>query len=488
MRKFRFSLRRPHSSVHDSLVPRRAARMTESEFHRLYLHQNLSPHESHRRPAVHRRHHKRLTSTRFPLPIEQTLASLKDTSGAHEGDFFARNFLFFNMEASALPKPGDIIAQRYQLLDSLGSGGFGEVWRAKSIEMPEQRVAIKILHPWRAMNPETLQRFQQEAKALAATNHEHIVSIHDYGASDGRHYLVMELVAGRSLRQVLNDHSASGISPTIAWVREVFAQICEGVAAMHTLRNTGPIVHRDLKPDNIMILELPNAKPVVKILDFGMARLGEREFTRTGTIAGTPEYMAPEQHLGRVREISPRTDVFALAVIFLELVTLQNIPEPTSQWWALATSRPAAVRRALQALPMAIPLGVLAILGKSLAAEPTKRPTHAGEFLQLLEQGWASSSAHSRILQALERWIPYRMLVQRHPRRRVLVLSILFAIIVAMVALLLRTPYANAFPSASINWPAFAYRAPTSSNSARSMTYAMRRDICESRYRRGTAA
>lgn len=328
---------------------------------------------------------------------------------------------------------GDHLAERYELLHLLGRGGFGDVWCARNTQAPGQAVAIKILHPWRAQDAESLRRFEREARALATARHEHIVTIHEYGVSEGRHYLVMELVEGRTLRNYLNDGSASGIPPTMEWVREVFGQICISVAAMHTLRRGGPLVHRDLKPDNIMVVSHPNKRPFVKILDLGLARLGQREFTQTGSCAGTPEYMAPEQLRGVVADIVPSTDVFSLAVILFELLTLQCTPEPTNQWWALVMSNPRAVYRALQALPVSVPNEVLAVLASSLDANPAKRPANARIFHARLEHGWNSTQAHWRIVQHVKRWISYRILFRERMLHHGLMLVLGFALAIVML-------------------------------------------------------
>jgi serine/threonine protein kinase len=149
----------------------------------------------------------------------------------------------------------------YQILAPLGAGGMGEVYRARDTRL-QRDVAIKVLPESFARDAERLRRFEQEARAVAALNHPNILAVHDIGAQDGTHYIVTELLDGRSLREQL-DELRGGALPmrkTIDYTR----QICEGLAAAH---NRG-IVHRDLKPDNIFCTR----EGRIKILDFGLAK------------------------------------------------------------------------------------------------------------------------------------------------------------------------------------------------------------------------
>lgn len=307
------------------------------------------------------------------------------------------------------PKRGDLIAGRYELVDSLGSGGFGEVWRAVKLVQPCQTVAIKLLHVWRLTDPEALRRFEREAKVLALAKHDHVVAIHEFGVSEGRHYIVMEFVEGKTLRQYLDTCHAEKTKPRISWVQDVFAQICDAVASMHTSQTVGPIVHRDLKPENVMILEDSHHRPIVKLLDFGLARLGERDMTCTGARAGTPEYMAPEQQMGKTAEISERSDVFSLAVMLIELLTLKSMPRPTYMWWALAIFSQRAVRSALHCLPAVVPEKVLGVLAECLEMDPVYRPANARDLHAKLHQAWIPSAAPVRFVHTVKRRLLYHM-------------------------------------------------------------------------------
>lgn len=330
------------------------------------------------------------------------------------------------------PKRGDCIARRYELIDSLGSGGFGEVWRALTLVEPRQTVAMKLLHVWRLTDPDALRRFEREARVLALAKHDHVVAIHEFGVSEGRHYIVMEFVEGKTLRQYLDTCHAENTKLTISWAREVFVQICDAVAAMHTGQTAGPIVHRDLKPENVMILEDSNHRPIVKLLDFGLARLGERDMTRTGARAGTPEYMAPEQQMGKTAEISEQSDVFSLAVMFIELLTLKSMPRPTHMWWALAIFSQRAVRSALHCLPAVVPEKVLGVLAECLEMDPVHRPANARDLQDKLQEAWMPSAAPVRFVYTVKRRLLYQAYHKpRYARRTLFWMMLMVAIILA---------------------------------------------------------
>ncbi len=206
----------------------------------------------------------------------------------------------------------------YEILGALGSGGMGEVYRARDPRL-EREVAIKILPPSFSSDPQRLRRFLQEAHASAALNHPNILAVHDIGQMDGSPYIVSELLEGESLRGKLR----SGPVPVRKAI-EYTQQIARGLAAAH---DTG-IVHRDLKPENIFVTH----DGLAKILDFGVAKVipakvapdeptGTLE-TEAGSVVGTAGYMAPEQARGRPAD--PRTDLFALGAILYEMLSGQR--------------------------------------------------------------------------------------------------------------------------------------------------------------------
>jgi hypothetical protein len=208
---------------------------------------------------------------------------------------------------------------RYEILNPLGAGGMGEVYRARDTRL-DRDVAIKILPESVARDPERLARFDREAKAVAALSHPNILALHDAGTEDGTTFAVMELLDGETLR----DRLASGPLPVRRAI-DTAVQIARGLAAAHAKG----LVHRDLKPENVFLV----ADGQVKILDFGLAKAadpGDSTATTThapamtdpGTVLGTVGYMAPEQVRGHA--VDARTDLFALGSVFYEMLTGQR--------------------------------------------------------------------------------------------------------------------------------------------------------------------
>ncbi|MCO6456222.1 MAG: protein kinase [Pirellulaceae bacterium] len=199
----------------------------------------------------------------------------------------------------------------YELLQLLGRGGMGEVYRARQISL-DRPVAVKLIHPQKQSDPHLAARFAREARLLARLSHPHIVAVYDSGEVRGQPFLVMELVEGRNLRSLTDAERLAA-----AAVVDLMRQLCDAVSYAHD----NGIVHRDLKPENILI----DSAGRVKVADFGLARLLQFEetqsaLTKEGAVLGTFRYMAPEQLAG-ASDIDARADVYALGVIFYELLT-----------------------------------------------------------------------------------------------------------------------------------------------------------------------
>jgi serine/threonine protein kinase len=200
----------------------------------------------------------------------------------------------------------------YEIGAQLGAGGMGEVYRARDPRLARD-VAIKVLPPTFATDPARLQRFEQEARATAALNDSNIVAIYDVGAADGQPYVVTELLDGATLRASLAD-GALPLRKALAYAQ----QIVRGLAAAHRRG----IVHRDLKPENLFV----TADGQVKILDFGLAKLGEAaattrtgmSTTAAGLVLGTVGYMSPEQARGELAD--HRADIFSFGAVLYEML------------------------------------------------------------------------------------------------------------------------------------------------------------------------
>lgn len=213
---------------------------------------------------------------------------------------------------------GQVLAERYRLIEQLSRGGMGSVWRAEHIELGTP-AAVKLIDPTLADTEEALIRFRREAQAAASLRSSNIVQIFDYGVAGGIPYIAMELLRGQSLARRL---ATSGpLSPLETAV--ILTQVGKAVAWAHSMG----VVHRDLKPDNVFLAE-DAGETVVKLLDFGIAKMfslgfAEPPTTMAGAIMGTPYYMSPEQAVGD-RTVDYRSDIWSYGVIAFECLTGQR--------------------------------------------------------------------------------------------------------------------------------------------------------------------
>ncbi len=249
----------------------------------------------------------------------------------------------------------ELVDGRYKLSMPLGDGTFGEVWRADDTRLRGRAVAVKFLKAEFLEHREVVLRFEAEADALAQVQHPNVVAILDRGRWEERLFLVTEFVEGRALSAWINDHRQRAAPPPINAALQLFDQICAGVEAAHAVRAPGPIVHRDLKPDNILVRVTASGDVTVKIVDFGIAQLGGRTGTRTGALMGTPLYMAPEQALGNTAGVGPWTDVFALGVILVEMLSLRAQVDDSAPWWGTALQGGAMTRELLVGMRPDVP-------------------------------------------------------------------------------------------------------------------------------------
>jgi tetratricopeptide (TPR) repeat protein len=269
-----------------------------------------------------------------------------------------------------------LLGDRYRVERELGRGGMGRVFVAHDLKL-DRDVALKVLPPG-DHDARDILRFEQEARAAGALDHPNVVAVHDIGTHDGAPYIISELLDGRTLRDAL------GGGPLPADVSLDYArQLAHGLAAAHAKG----VIHRDLKPENLFI----TAQGVVKILDFGIAKLAVRSessegITDTGAVVGTVGYMAPEQVRGR--EADRRADVFAFGAILYEMLAGQGAFSRASRIetaFAVLNEEPAP-------LPPAVPKAIEKIVRHCLAKDPATRYASGAE----LEAALAAAAPHPR--------------------------------------------------------------------------------------------
>ncbi len=256
------------------------------------------------------------------------------------------------------PESGTTLGSRYTLTDRIAAGGMGDVWRATDSVLGRE-VAVKVMRASAAEDPTFAERFRDEARHSAGMSHQNIATVYDYGEDDGTAYLVMELVDGEPLSQLI---ARGPMNPE--QVRRIIGQAALALAAAHA----AGVVHRDVKPANILIT--PDGR--VKLTDFGIARAADgASHTRTGEVLGTPQYLSPEQALGK--GATGASDLYALGVITQEMLTGRK---PFDSGSAVATAL-AQVNDPPPPLPDWVPSDLRRIVDQSLAKNPADRPTSA---------------------------------------------------------------------------------------------------------------
>jgi len=275
------------------------------------------------------------------------------------------------------PLIGQAFDGKYRLDERLGGGGMGTVYRATHL-LIERPVAIKVLSQ-RFVGDETAQqRFRREARAAGRMHHPNAVTVTDFGTTeDGWLYIVMELLEGRTLRDLLAREAPLDPARAVSFM----LQACSAVGAAHDLK----LIHRDLKPANIFIEQRPNMPAVVKVLDFGVAKFMVEEhededfntLTQVGAIIGTPRYMSPEQCSGF--GLTPASDVYSLGIILYEMLT-GVVPFVADTPLALAMKQVTEAPKPPSDIVPAIPAELERVVFHALAKNPAERPADANEF------------------------------------------------------------------------------------------------------------
>ncbi len=303
-----------------------------------------------------------------------------------------------------------VVGGRYRILDKLGAGGMGTVYKAQDAKL-DRPVAIKVLPAHLVNDPGAVARFQREARALAKVSHPAIVQAHDTGEDRGRQFLVMEYVEGMNLSQVVKEQGR--VPPTLA--ADYIYQAAQGLEHAH---DRG-LVHRDLKPSNLLLA--PGRQ--LKILDLGLARflqdqLGEAALTLEGTGLGTPDYMAPEQ-FGDARHADRRADLYSLGCTLYHLLTGQ-VPFPGSSLTEKARAHEQSEPPPIEERCPEAPASLVFVVQRLMAKRPADRFQTAGEVAEALAPYVAGSSGSLPQLRRTTSWHGSRLsfTVPRPQRRR----------------------------------------------------------------------
>jgi serine/threonine-protein kinase len=263
-----------------------------------------------------------------------------------------------------------VLAERYEILEQLGQGGMGAVYKVHDREL-DRIVALKTIRPDLASNASTIRRFKQELLLARQISHRNVIRIYDLGVSGGLRFITMEFVDGRDLRSLLREHGKLTPEEAAAIVK----QICAGLEAAHA----EDVIHRDLKPQNILL----DRQGQVRIMDFGLARTLEQSgITGTGMIVGTADYMSPEQARGE--QIDARSDLFSLGLILYELLT-GILPFAAESIVSTLFRRTQERAEPVQSVDPSIPSGIARVTMRCLEPDAAERYQSAAEIAYDLE-------------------------------------------------------------------------------------------------------
>ncbi len=295
-----------------------------------------------------------------------------------------------HVASAAILETGEVLGGRYEILQLLGEGGMGAVYKAMDREL-DRPVALKLIRPELASNASILARFKQELLLAHQVTHKNVIRIYDLGDADGVKFITMEFVEGRDLRALILEHKK--FSPMEAV--EIMQQVCRALEAAHGVG----VIHRDLKPQNIM----RDQSGRILVMDFGLARTMEGDgMTQTGALVGTMEYMSPEQALAK--NLDQRSDLFSAGLILYELLT------GVTPFRAESAVASLIKRNQERAIPVSdhdgtIPRALSNIVSKCLERDPNLRYQSATEILRDLELWQGQSAAANLTFQpAVEPW------------------------------------------------------------------------------------
>ncbi len=264
---------------------------------------------------------------------------------------------------------GSTFAGRYEIIEELGKGGMGKVYRVEDTKI-KQEIALKLIKPEIASDKKTIERFKNELKTARNIRHKNVCGMFDLGEEQGTHYIAMEYVSGGDLKRLIRRTKRLDTGTAIS----IAKQVCQGLAEAHSLG----IVHRDLKPSNIMI----DDDGVARIMDFGIARpVKGKGITGSGVMIGTPEYMSPEQV--EAKEVDQRSDIYSLGIILYEMLT-GRLPFEADTPFAVGVMQKSEIPKDPKEFNPQIPDDLSRLILKCLEKEKENRYQNTGEVCAAL--------------------------------------------------------------------------------------------------------
>jgi serine/threonine protein kinase len=309
---------------------------------------------------------------------------------------------------------------KYKILNEIGRGGMATVYKAWDAEH-SRHVAIKVLHAQLTVDALFVKRFRQEAAAVSSLSHPNIVAVYDVGQEDDFHYLVMEYLEGQPLSRLMEPQAPWPLTRTLRVIRQV-------ADALDYAHSKG-FIHRDIKPSNIIVGPGDHAT----LTDFGIAKATRgTTLTRTGMLIGTPQYMSPEQCLGR--HVDSRSDIYSLGVVLYEMLT-RRVPFTADNTLSILYKHVHGTAASPASVNPAVPTRVEPVVAKALEKQPDKRHSTAGEMALALERALAGGPTPEEVATAATRTLSRQA---PRARRRLGLIGVVVAVAsIAVGALLL---------------------------------------------------